>query len=272
MQIAMGMASVNFADTVAINQNYGLTHTFSRGSGQNGHIPLFLTTTTPLFFPGDTVTFEVHLGNMDSMANDIYGIGFVVGYDTSQIEPEMLWVDYSDSWLGDKNQDMITIDKDFFQHGRVEMALTRINHMDRNGHGKIADLIVVIDDDLYKRNMPFELTILESFAWNDQADEIELDNQGAVFTIEDPSTSLSDDFIQGLKIYPQPAEGSLYIDHASSKLIHAQLFNLTGQVVPSSLSHSPTHALLSFANLPSGFYLLELEFETGKAVKKIMIK
>jgi hypothetical protein len=267
-----GDGVVGFADTVAINQNYGMTHMFSRGGRASGHVPLFLTTATPVFFPGDTVTFEIHLGTSDSVANDIYGIGFTVGYDTSQVEPEMLWLNYSGSWLGNKNQDMITINKDFFSHGRVDIALTRINHMDRNGHGKIADLIIVIDDDLYKRSMPFELTFSGYTAWDDQAEEIALVARDGQFNIEDPNTAITPLFEPKLSLYPVPAQNLLQIHHPGSRLLSSRLYDLQGRQLPTELTLHPQTSQLRMGNLPTGFYLLEMNFEEGKLVKKISIR
>lgn len=267
-----GDGTVGFADTIAINQNYGLSHTFSRGGRASGNVPLFVTTATPVFFPGDTVTFEVHLGTMDSMANDIYGIGFSIGYDTSQVEPEMIWVDYSGSWLGTKNQDMITIHRDFFARGRIDMALTRINHMDRNGHGKIADLIIVIDDDLYKRSMPFELSITEYVAWDDQAEEVSIAARDGQFNVEDPNTKLNKLLENQLAIYPIPARSQLHLHHPTTRLLSVQLYDLHGKVQVSALKSGLKQSLLSWEGLPTGYYLLEMNFEEGKLVRNILIR
>ncbi len=267
-----GNGTVGFADTAAINQNYGLTHIYSRGGRASGHVPLFLTTARPVFFPGDTVTFEIHLGTSDSMAHDIYGIGFAIGYDTSQVEPERLWLNYGSSWLGNKNQDMITLDKDFFSHGRVDIALTRINHMDRSGHGKIADLIVVIDDDLYKRSMPFELQILESFAWSSQAEEIELQARDGQFNIEDPHTAMDPSFQPDLSLFPVPAHTELQIHHPSSHLQQARLFDLQGKLQLSQLTIGSGQSHLLWEDIPAGFYLIEMTFEEGIWVKKVLIR
>jgi len=153
-----GDGTVNGSDTLAINQNYGLTHNSWRDVN-GGTTQIRFDMPTSQLNPGDTVHIPIELGTVDTMASNIYGIAFSIQYDKMLIDSASVRVDYTSSWLGTKNVDLLTLDKDFFDQGQLDLALVRTNQQNRSGFGMIADLIVVISDDLAKREIPFPLNL-----------------------------------------------------------------------------------------------------------------
>ncbi len=266
-----GNGTVNFNDTLAINLNFGLTHTFSRPTASGG-IPLYLSTATPTFFPGDTVTFAVNLGTFDTTAINTYGLGFIIHYDTSQVEPGSVYMNFHGSWLGNKNQDLITFGRDVFEEGEIFVSLSRTDQMDRSDYGRIADLIVVIDDDIYKRALPFDLAISQPFALDANGQDIEINAQGGSFNIEDPSTAMMDLLSQHIEILPSQAPNEIRISHAGIQVLDAQLVDIQGRMIMGKWEHDGGQSIFSHASVSDGVYFLRLRTSLGNVTLKVVEK
>ena len=92
-----------------------------------------------MFNAGDWVDSEVWLGSSISPIINFYGIAFNINYDASIVQAGTESITYPVSWLGTPGTDAIKINKIDAITNTAYGAMTRIDHTDVSGYGKIAD-------------------------------------------------------------------------------------------------------------------------------------
>lgn len=218
-----GDGLIDVTDTLGIAINYSLTH----NKGDNftiGGTPLTLVYPSSVQ-EEDTVHVEVFLGDSTSQET-LYGIVFTLTYDPDMIQENSVSLQTGNSWLGTEGVDMITMTKDHYAEGRVDIGLTRIDHINRTGYGKIADITIVITDDIAKKEWgPMELGLGYGFAGNASGQEIPLSDVLVADQVEIP------EFYDFIRIYPNPAKKVLHIEPNGMRLQNLELLNLMGQSV-----------------------------------------
>ncbi|MCW3127820.1 MAG: hypothetical protein JWO03_3478 [Bacteroidetes bacterium] len=133
-----GNGTINAADTLAIHQNFSLTHSKTNGSRPwRSGIPALI----PVFdkggvYNGDTLTVSFVLGDTSIPASHIYGVAFTYHYDPQIMDSTFTNITYGSSWLG-STADKINISKAFHSQGQIKIAQTRIDHTARSGSGPI---------------------------------------------------------------------------------------------------------------------------------------
>lgn len=137
-----GDGTIDANDTLAINLNLNLTHAIpviNNTSGERAASDLYFITAGTSFNPGDWVNAELWLGTSTSPISNLYGIAFNIHYDVSLVQPGTESLSYSSSWLGTPGTDVLKISKVDALAYTAYGALTRTDHTDVSGYGKIAD-------------------------------------------------------------------------------------------------------------------------------------
>lgn len=262
-----GDSTIDWADTLAIRQNYGRTHRSRRTAASNHGIPLILQAPAVTLNPGDTARIPIILGTIDTMATNMYGIAFSIYYDTSQVIPTPS-IHFVNSWLGTPGTDMITFYHIDTVDSRIDIALARNNQMARSGFGQIAELIVVIDDDIAKRQIPLAISLADPYAIDEVGGEeaIKLVVEGL-----NVQTGLDDDYSGDYAVYPNPGSGQFWVDSGQLQWYDVKLYNLQGKQIKTWEKLAGT-ALLDMKNQPGGIYFLQIQTLTSSVFQKIMIE
>lgn len=138
-----GDGAIDLNDTLAVNQNFSLTHAFSPSPLNNQErlvgADLFFVTSSSTFNSSDIVVVEVWAGSSLSPVNDLYGIAFDVNYTSSLVQPGTEVLTFPNSWLGTPGTNAIKISKIDALASTAYGAVSRITHTNANGFGKIAD-------------------------------------------------------------------------------------------------------------------------------------
>ena len=108
---------------------------------QNG-IPFYIQPDT--LQEGGTYALPLMLGNEEIPAEEVYGVAFSILYDPDIIKPGARFR-LSDSWFGQTN-DLIVMQKEYHDIGRLEVGITRLDGMNSSGWGDIGDFIISIED------------------------------------------------------------------------------------------------------------------------------
>ncbi|MEL6843947.1 MAG: VCBS repeat-containing protein, partial [Bacteroidota bacterium] len=223
-----GSGWIYFGDSLAILQNYGLTHTASKTTAANG-LPISVQGFPTNVNPSDTLRLDIVVGTVDTNALDIYGLNLSVQYDTSLVEPNSISFVADSSWLGQKNEDMLTLHKNLFDVGQFDIGLVRIDQMNRTGYGKIGSVVIVMDDDISKREIPFSLSVNQTFVIDNQYNEIpSIGRGGSTNVLVDSSTTAFESPLRGtLKVYPNPLgdERILQIESDEAPLLSVRLID-----------------------------------------------
>ncbi len=137
-----GDGIIDINDTVAISLNFNLTHFIPVNNSTNNERTaddLYFVTNGSSFNAGNWVDAELWLGSSSNPISNMYGIAFNINYDASLVQSGTERITYPSSWLGTPGTNAIKISKVDATVNTAYGAVTRIDHADANGYGKIAD-------------------------------------------------------------------------------------------------------------------------------------
>lgn len=256
-----GDSTIDWADTTAVRLHYGNTHRSRRTASVNG-IPLILQAPANAQNPGDTVRLPIALGTVDTIASNVYGIAFSIHYDSSQVVPYPS-VAFFNSWLGNPGNDLITFwYLDSVNH-RVDVALVRTNGLARTGFGHIAELVVVIDDDITKREVPLRLSFSGVHAIDSAGNTIPISSYVERTVVE------VEYFGNLFRTYPNPAPHYFSVEPKTSAPYDVILIDMTGKQWLDRRNVIGMHRI-PMSDKPGGLYILQVRtggiMETFKVV------
>lgn len=264
-----GDGVIHASDTAAIMLNYNSTHNSISGK-QNGGIPMYLGTPPQSMNPGDTIVMPLYLGTFDTLATDIYGMAFALTYDSSMVEPGSFRIDFDSSWVGTEGQDLLTLQKDLFVQEKIDVAFTRNDQMDQSGYGRIANVIVVLDEDIAKAAMPLHLNFVDMVAQDHSGQEISIGAQDAVMEVQ--TTDIAPDFDLVANVYPNPSRERLVVAFREAVIIEKiALWNLQGQSFTPAYTSTTNRVEMQMGELPAGIYLLRVETQEGRLHRRIQV-
>jgi PKD repeat protein len=139
-----GDGIINMDDTLAINTNFSLTHNRNglphHDTINNFYPGVRFSSSTTTYHAGDWINVDVIMGTVSNQAINVYGMIFNLYSDNSLIEPGTISISYPNSWLMNNGVDGISIGKPDEFMDLTYAGLTRIDHINKTGYGKIATL------------------------------------------------------------------------------------------------------------------------------------
>lgn len=139
-----GNGTIDNDDTLAINQNFSLTHLVATPpveiySNERTTPDMYFVINSSAFNAGDWVPVELWLGSTSAPLTNIYGLAFNIQYDQSLVENATESLTYATNWLGTPGTDMLTISKIDAMANTAYGAMVRNDQTSRSGYGKVAD-------------------------------------------------------------------------------------------------------------------------------------
>ncbi|MES2592701.1 MAG: T9SS type A sorting domain-containing protein [Bacteroidota bacterium] len=137
-----GDGIINNNDTLAVNLNYSSIHaigTLTSNELRSVDPDLYFTTSSNSYYPGDWINIEVWTGSTTKPVANLYGIAFDISYDASLVQPGTASLTYPNSWFGTPGVNALKIAKIDELAAKAYGGLTRIDHSNQSGSGKIAD-------------------------------------------------------------------------------------------------------------------------------------
>ncbi|MEO0471519.1 MAG: T9SS type A sorting domain-containing protein, partial [Bacteroidota bacterium] len=267
-----GNGVINADDTLAIGLNYNLLQSGSMAT-TGGGIPLYMDMPTALN-PGDTLEIPVILGTMDTMVNNLYGLAFSLDYDSSQVKPNSVHVVFDSSWVGTDDQDLLTIFHDDFNSSVLEVGLVRNDGIEVSGYGQIARIIVVLDDDIAKKEIEFSLSwqAVDVIHQNQTAMTVSPRASDAAITISTANEELLDQ--SDIRAFPNPARQQLTVRREKpNQACQVRLLDLTGKVqLSETMNSGQSQIILPVHKLAKGVYLLQVQESDSRILnRKIVI-
>jgi hypothetical protein len=234
-----GDGIVNGNDTAAVMANYGYIH--------NNRIaaPVYDASVPDLtldFVPDSLVssspgTCVISLGTVAQSASAVYGIAFTISFDPNLVDANSIFLDFTNSWLGTINSDMISITRP--NAGQLDVAITRMDHVDRNGNGEIARLNFMTTSALFgtgtSQLVPFTLSNYRVNSASGTEQVVNLMND-TLISYDPVVTGITPAGANGsLQILPNPNNGSFTLNFVSteSQTYTIEIMNALGEVVSS---------------------------------------
>jgi sugar lactone lactonase YvrE len=252
-----GDGTINQSDTLAIFNNYGLTHAF-KPSGPTVIDPqLNIISDQSFVEKGKWGTASVYLGDPVNPINNINGVAYTLNYDNSLIETDSVYLDYPISFINAGNQNL-HFRKRNFTGGVLYTATTHTTNTNVSGNGKIATIHFKIKSSLAV-DAPLNFSISQANS---------ADASGAVVPLTVGTTSvlavgasvglITYDNLNRVTIYPNPTNGVLNIEvNSFNENMSVIIYNALGQPVLTDAFTTKT-LKLNTSVLTNGFYFIDV--------------
>ena len=269
---ADGNAIIDSMDVIPIALNYNEQYypVLPTILSPIGPIPLF--SDTMQIDEGQSVTVPINLGSLAFPADSVYALAFSIVYDSSMVEAGSVQVSYDGSWLG---SDLLTIEKDFPNAGRIEMALGRKNHQPISGSGMIASVSFTIRDDVFRsplsRTMPLRI---ENVRLIDELNNLlpVTPIEGQLVVNEVVAVKQTTQNVPDVLIFPNPAKDEVNLVAKNTEIRSITLYNTAGQKVLEEANPNMQVHTLNLTNLSEGVYIVQLQTKDYVFHKRILIR
>lgn len=271
-----GDGVINIADTTAISINWGRAVNLSpnpmteyRSSPDEIEMqgaPIYIEAHTVR--PGETVTFDVKLGDSDNPIEGAYGLAFTVVYDPLAVVYGSAKASFQNSWLGELGTNMIALVKDDPSNHRLHIGMTRIDQLDVNGNGAIGQISMTIEDVIFRDTeyeMPFRVENVRLIRTTEE--EIQISQKQTIGTVSDTPLDVEDlRDLERVKLFPNPTTDVLNIQYESIQVDGIQILSPNGQL----LREYKAMNQISLRELPPSTYLLRFISAGGVFFKKVV--
>lgn len=271
-----GDGTINSNDTTAIHLNRSFTHNKkSDVLAANATDPnLYFTIADSNFAPGSYINIDLWTGDASNKITNMYGLAFDIGFNPDLIEADKTTFSFPVNYFGDGLLTFIKVDE---SAGKIYGAITRTNHTNVDGYGKIASLKFKIKNTLPALS-DFPLSILNYKA---------IDAIGLTKTFNTPennSITIDPELLNVatwkedeslITIFPNPNTGRFTIKIENQRLSSNTtiiIYDLLGNTI-SSLKLSSTQTEIDLSSQAKGIYYLKIADKEGYiGAKKIVIQ
>ncbi len=230
----------------------------------------------------ETLSLDLILGEAGATIDNLYGLAFSIQYDTSVVEPGSVSIHFENSWLGTIQSDMISIQKDFSEAGRIDVAITRIDGVEVNGEGVLGSLQIIVQDDvlLWNETKGTESGIVKEVAFtisnarliDNENNEIEVQTLTTFAPVESLNTGISDPTLEAnLFVFPNPTSEFIHLLSNGAPFESVMLYNIQGELLQ-VLETEGTALRLQVSDFQSGLYFLKIATKKGTVIRKVAIK
>lgn len=263
-----GDGVVDVSEKEAILLNYNQTHESGKTSLDGP--PVFAQIPATIY-AGEEVVIPIVLGNSDEMVQDFYGMAFSLKFNSELVQEGSISFDYNTEFLGSDEEDVIGLDKVFFNEGEIDLAVTKIDHINESGHGTIMKMSLVMIDDIIGKTdqaIPFTINVTDIKALSLSGEEIALRNKDTEAEVYSAIDKLENPVFE---IYPNPSSAFVNISSGEYEIESMELMDLNGKVLIEKNGLSDRKHRLDVSGVANGIYLLNVYTATGLDVRKIQI-
>lgn len=253
-----GDGTINANDTVAIRQNYGLTHPIRLANPlnqQNSVANMYLISSTDTAGPSSQVTVDIRLGDNANPARRIYGVAFQLSFNPIIIDPAVSTLEFTSSQLGTPGTDLMTFIRPDWTNGVIDAVAVRMDGNEQMVDSTIAVFDVVIVDNVSARTtLSFDLTGVRAVDASGVAKFFSIVNDS--ISINSGTTGIRDLFSTRLSVYPNPANETLRI-YGANAIQQVVVRDLNGKIVYST-DASWSGSSINISTLGIGLYVAEI--------------
>lgn len=271
-----GDGVINTADTTAISLNWGRAVNLSPNpmAEYRSSLDDIDMQGTPIYVeaypvrPGETISFDINLGDNENPVEGAYGLAFSIVYDPLAVVYGSAKATFQDSWLGNLGQDMIALVRDDPNNHRLHIGITRIDQSEVNGSGAIGQISMTIEDVIFRDGeyeMPFRVENIRLIRATEA--EIEVQQKQTIGTVTDTPLSVGEEpRHERVKIFPNPTADLINIQYRSTNIERIQLLNLGGQL----LREYKAMDQISLQGFAPSTYILRFIGVDGAFLKKVI--
>jgi hypothetical protein len=212
---ANGDGVINEADRLVLVDNYGLDHgpiiDFEALPYTDLDPPIFVDVSgLDEVNPGSNIQIPVIAGSIEQEIENIYGLAFTIQLDPELLDMSSVQLIYPTSWFGEPGVNTSSIER-IYEDGRIEVAMTRIDHNNVSGFGEIMAIRVIIDDIAGIVAVPAEIVLEDILAINYQEERSVLRPEMTQLMITSTTEEMDRELLRSsFRIFPNPTQGLLH--------------------------------------------------------------
>lgn len=264
-----GDGIINDDDTLAIFNNYGLTHAFKPAQTNTVNSQLSIVPDQAMVAKGNWGTASIYLGDATSTINDINGVAFTIDIDNTLIEPNSIYIEYQNSFM-DAGQNL-HFQKPDFASGKIYSATTHTVSNNVSGFGKIATLHYQILSSL-STDQVLNIGVSQANQSNASGVISPLTSGTGTLMAIGASVGVKETLMSGnVLISPNPTNGLLNVNFSTiPQNTKIEIYNSIGALVLTEAMTNKNNTI-NVSELSSGMYFMKvLEGNEVVAVKKVV--
>ena len=258
-----GDGIINDNDTLAIYNNYGLTHAFKPNQTTTVTPQLNIVPDQATVLKGTWGSSSIYLGEAITPVNNINGIAFTVHFDNTLIEPNSIWLEYPASFVNTANQNL-HFGKLDFANGKIFTATTHTINNNVSGNGLVGILHYKILSSLTTDEV-LNLNLVQGFKSEVSGQITPLTVGTGTLMALGSSVGLQELNGNIISISPNPTNGSLTIN-SKTELQKIEVVAITGQVLLSEVPTNVSHRL-HLDSFAKGIYFVNV-YQNNRVVKR----
>lgn len=274
-----GSGVINSDDTLAILQNFALTHPRSGQPEPRGNVPALRIQMVPdTLADGETVLAHLLLGDTNFNATNVYALAFTFNFDPLVVDSNEYGITFSNnSWLCSNPGDHVDIDKKLFSPGQIKTALTRIDQTTRSGAGEIGTVSMKITTgNINGKDLSYYS--MQTYI----SDLVVIDNDGNFLTVdagadsaqvefEPTGVSVIESISPGFYVIPNPATDFVTLIGSEMTIESVEVVNQFGEAVTVIIQKLANNkAMINVSNLASGVYYIYVKSSSVKGVQRFL--
>ncbi len=265
-----GNGLVDLNDTLAIYNNFSLTHAFRQQLSFGSDSDLSLSASDTILNKGQWGKVTVVLGREDKTISQMYGLAFDLNYDNSLIEPDSIYLVFGSSFLNAGSQN-IHFRRPVFNSGALYAATVRTDLMNVTGYGDIAEVFFKLKEDL-PPNSALQLGVSNVHIVSAGGTRSNLSAGNIVIPISNLPTALNEvtSVQDQVGLFPNPAHRSVALYSSLTQETTYSITDLAGKEVKSG--HYITRINLDLSELAAGMYMIRFQNKTSATCKKLVIE
>jgi hypothetical protein len=264
-----GDGTVNNNDTLAIYNNFNLTHTFRPSENSSPNADISLVVTQNFVAEGVWSKADIILGSSSSPINNLYGVAFDLNFDNSVIQTNDVYISYTSSFLNASNQNVV-FRKAIFGSGKVYAASVRVNGSNVSGNGKIGEFWFRTKTGL-PTNSSLNLSVSNAKKINNTGSSSALSSGGASLNLAVSPVGIGTNTLdQSVRFFPNPASGQITLQSNPGVTVSYHIYDITGRKITNGEFTSAK--TLDVSTFESGSYIIRFDTNGSMLYKKLVIE
>ena len=234
-----GNGTIDKFDSIPILHNYSQKHnkTEQINKATSTDPSLYFVMPSDKLVPGMTVNIPIMLGNNAIPVTNLYGMAYTINYNSLLIDSGSVNVKFDSTWMGTTGKNIISMQKDFWYSGQVELALTRTDNQNVSNYVQIGELSFVLKEDISSnassQMLKFSFSDATAISNNEHLIPVNLMSDSVAIFMN--ASGIKYDFNKyrgsNINIYPNPAKEILYVEMENAQLQNINIFNSIGESV-----------------------------------------
>lgn len=268
-----GDGIVSWSDTLAVSQNYSLTHSFFLPNNSDRSTAwIYFVSQDSIYPPNTLVEIDIYLGSSTNPLSSVYGVGGEFSFNGTGIQTGSMQVAIDDtSWLGVNGSSAIRLNLVDEANQKFVIATSGTDLINKSGYGKIGSIHLITAD---TSNGNFQINLINANGLDNTGNIISMNSQGINLTI-DNSIGVFDIGSKNneIQVYPNPTNGNMIITGLTDLQFYSLYFvNSIGEICYQENGVAGNGKLLINPILAAGVYILRVENNKEAYFIKVIIQ